>query len=124
MPKRCVSGVFAAASHELHTSLHELKGVPRLVKERVVLITGAGQRLGAATAARLMDEGIHVLVHVRSSVAAAEQLIADATKRNGEVRGTIVKGDLTVDADVDSLIADVIGHPLVCLLYTSPSPRD
>ena len=108
-----MSGVFAAASHELHTSLHELKGVTRLVKERVVLITGAGQRLGAATAARLMDEGIHVLVHVRSSVAAAEQLIADATKRNGEVRGTIVKGDLTVDADVDSLITDVIGHPLV-----------
>lgn len=101
------------AGHELHTSLHELKGVPRLVKERVVLITGAGQRLGAATAARLMDEGAHVLVHVRSSVAAAEQLIADATKRNGEVRGTIVKGDLTVDADVESLIADVIDHPLV-----------
>ncbi|MEC7989086.1 MAG: SDR family NAD(P)-dependent oxidoreductase, partial [Candidatus Thermoplasmatota archaeon] len=83
------------------------------MKERVVLITGAGQRLGAATAARLMDEGAHVLVHVRSSVAAAEQLIADATKRNGEVRGTIVKGDLTVDADVESVIADVIDHPLV-----------
>ena len=36
--------------------------------ERVVLITGAGQRLGAAMAARLMDEGCYVLVHVRSSL--------------------------------------------------------
>ena len=28
--------------------------------ERVVLITGAGQRLGAATATRLMDNGCYV----------------------------------------------------------------
>ena len=64
--------------------------------ERVVLITGAGQRLGAATAARLMDEGFHVLVHARSSVNAAQQLVDDATTRNGVVRGTVVQADLTL----------------------------
>ena len=101
------------SGHAPHTSLHELVVIGGTVNERVVLITGAGQRLGAATAARLMDEGIHVLVHVRSSMDAAKQLIADATQRNGEVRGTIVQGDLTVDAEVDGLIASVKAHPLV-----------
>lgn len=103
----------AAAGHAPHTSLHELVAAGGTVNERVVLITGAGQRLGAATAARLMDEGVHVLVHVRSSMDAAKQLIDDATQRNGEVRGTILQGDLTVDAEVDGLIASVKAHPLV-----------
>ena len=83
----------------------------RSVEERVVLITGAGQRLGAATAARLMDEGVHVLVHARSSIDAAQALVDEATARNGEVRGTVVRADLTVDADVDALIETVKAHP-------------
>ena len=81
--------------------------------ERVVLITGAGQRLGAATAARLMDDGCHVLVHARSSIKPAQQLIDDATARNGVVRGTVVQADLTVDEDVERLLAEVQAHPLV-----------
>ena len=113
MSKRCVGGVIANPGHDRHTRLHELYGAGWSVNERVVLITGAGQRLGAATAARLMDEGVHVLVHVRSSMDAAKQLIDDATQRNGEVRGTVVHGDLTVDPEVDALIASVKAHPLV-----------
>lgn len=113
MSKRCVGGVIANLGHDRHTRLHQLVGAGGAMNERVVLITGAGQRLGAATAARLMDEGIHVLVHVRSSIDAAKQLIDDATQRNGEVRGTIVQGDLTVDAEVDALIDSVKAHPLV-----------
>ena len=113
MSKRCVGGGMVASGHAPHTSLHELVAAGGTVNERVVLITGAGQRLGAATAARLMDEGVHVLVHVRSSMDAAKQLIDDATQRNGEVRGTILQGDLTVDAEVDGLIASVKAHPLV-----------
>lgn len=113
MSKRCVGGGMADSGHAPHTSLHELVAAGGTVNERVVLITGAGQRLGAATAARLMDEGVHVLVHVRSSMDAAKQLIDDATQRNGEVRGTILQGDLTVDAEVDGLIASVKAHPLV-----------
>ena len=85
----------------------------RSVEERVVLITGAGQRLGAATAARLMDEGVHVLVHARSSIDAAQALVDEATARNGEVRGTVLRADLTVDADVDALIETVKAHPKV-----------
>ena len=95
------------------TRLHESGRCVGFMVERVVLITGAGQRLGAATAARLMDEGCHVLVHARSSVAAAQQLVDDATARNGVVRGTVVQADLTVDEEVESLMASVRGHPLV-----------
>ena len=40
--KKVCEPLVCAAGHELHTSLHQLKGVPRPVKERVVLITGAG----------------------------------------------------------------------------------
>ena len=54
---------------------------------RVVLITGAGKRLGAATASRLMDEGCYVLIHVRSSTDSAKTLIeagADVDKATNE----------------------------------------
>ena len=81
--------------------------------ERVVLITGAGQRLGAATASRLMDEGWYVLVHVRSSLADAQALLEAAKIRNERQCGEILQADLTVDADVDGLIQQVLDHPLV-----------
>ncbi|MGB1587779.1 MAG: SDR family NAD(P)-dependent oxidoreductase [Poseidonia sp.] len=81
--------------------------------EQVVLITGAGQRLGAATAARLMDEGWYVLVHVRSSLADAQAVLDAARARNHRECGEIVQADLTVDADVDGLIQSVLEHPLV-----------
>ena len=67
--------------------------------ERVVLITGAGQRLGAATATRLMDNGCYVLVHVRSSVDEAERLRGGA-HRHGRSCGEVVRADLTVDEQV------------------------
>ena len=60
------------------------------VQGRVVLITGAGQRLGAATAARMMEEGWHVLVHVRSSVDAAQALLDQAEATYGESRGSLL----------------------------------
>ena len=80
---------------------------------KVVLITGAGQRLGAATASRLMDEGCYVLIHVRSSVESANKIIGDSNARNGEVRGAVLQADLTVDADVSRLIDEVKKHPKV-----------
>ena len=60
-----------------------------------------------------MDDGCHVLVHARSSIKPAQQLIDDATARNGVVRGTVVQADLTVDEDVERLLAEVQAHPLV-----------
>lgn len=96
-----------------YTRLHELKRVERHVEDRVVLITGAGQRLGAATAARMMDEGWHVLVHVRSSVEEAQALLDRAANKHGQSRGTLLVADLTVDADLERLVREVKDHPLV-----------
>lgn len=79
--------------------------------QRVVLITGAGQRLGAATARRLMDEGCHVLLHVRSSVVQAETVVKEAEQGPGS--GEVLVADLTVDAEVERLILEVQSHPLV-----------
>ena len=78
--------------------------------ERVVLITGAGQRLGAATATRLMDNGCYVLVHVRSSVDEAERLLEEAAHRHGRSCGEVVRADLTVDEQVADLIKTVQEH--------------
>ena len=95
------------------TRLHELNRCEAFMDGKVVLITGAGQRLGAATASRLMDEGCFVLIHVRSSVESANKLIEDSTVRNGEVCGAVLQADLTVDSDVSRLIDEVKNHPQV-----------
>jgi pteridine reductase len=83
------------------------------MNERAVLITGAGQRLGAATATRLMDEGYYVFVHVRSSIEQATALVQAAAERNGRACGEVVVADLTVDHAVDGLISTVSDHELV-----------
>tara|TARA_B100000683_G_scaffold256622_1_gene277304 strand:+ start:1936 stop:2694 length:759 start_codon:yes stop_codon:yes gene_type:complete len=83
------------------------------VQGRVVLITGAGQRLGAATAARMMEEGWHVLVHVRSSVDAAQALLDQAEATYGESRGSLLVADLTDDEGLQHVVGKVLEHPLV-----------
>jgi pteridine reductase len=81
--------------------------------ERVVLITGGGQRLGAATATRLMDEGCYVLIHARSSTAEAQALLDDGERRLGRSCGSVVQADLADDEAVQRLIRDVLRHPMV-----------
>ena len=83
------------------------------MQDKVVLITGAGQRLGAAMATRLMAEGWHVLVHVRSSVDQAKALLAEAEHTHGESRGSVLVADLTSDEALKHLIDEVQSHPLV-----------
>ena len=111
--KRCAGVRSVFSSRQSHTSLHELNGLEVVMEERVVLITGAGQRLGAATATRLMKEGCHVLIHVRSSVDEAQALLDLAAREHGESRGTLLVADLTVDEDLERLISEVQQHPLV-----------
>ncbi|RJU90534.1 MAG: SDR family NAD(P)-dependent oxidoreductase [Candidatus Poseidoniales archaeon] len=79
----------------------------------VVLITGAGQRLGAATARRLMDAGYFVMVHVRTSLEPAEELLREAEQRNGRVCGCVLQADLTVDEALESMLRQVKKHHLV-----------
>lgn len=79
----------------------------------VVLITGAGQRLGAATARRLIAQGCHVLLHVRSSVAEAEALLAQAKAEGASGSGEVLVADLTDDEALQRLVTAVANHPLV-----------
>jgi len=83
------------------------------MSERVVLITGGGQRLGAATTLRLMEEGCFVLVHVRSSTDAAKALIEAAEGRLGRPCGAVVQADLTVHEEVMALVDEINAHPRV-----------
>ena len=114
-PQKGVRNPVVAASvrNGLNTRLHQCHRVVACMVKRVVLITGAGQRLGAAMAARLMDEGCFVLVHVRSSLEAAQRLLEDAHQRNGKPCGDVVQADLTVEADVSAMVEAVNQHEQV-----------
>jgi NAD(P)-dependent dehydrogenase (short-subunit alcohol dehydrogenase family) len=66
-----------------------------------VLVTGSTTGLGRATAAALLDDGHHVIVHARSERRAAD--LADLIERGAD----LVVGDLVVRSDVVS-IADQV----------------
>lgn len=68
----------------------------------VVLITGAAQRLGAATARALHARGWRVIVHYRQSREKAEELAAELNiKRPNSC--AILQADLALDAEVQHL---------------------
>lgn len=69
---------------------------------RVVLITGAAQRLGAATARRLHARGWRVLVHYRDSASAADALAAELNAHRPDSCRPIF-ADLGRDDDIRQL---------------------
>lgn len=72
---------------------------------RVVLVTGAAQRLGAATARALHASGWRVLVHCRQSREKAEELAAELNiKRRDSC--AVLQADLASDAEVEQLARD------------------
>lgn len=80
---------------------------------KVALITGAGHRLGAATANLLMNSGWFVLIHVRSSRQAAQELLEQAEVQNNRKCGDLLQADLTIDDELKTLVHDVKNHRLV-----------
>ena len=80
-----------------------------------VLITGAAQRIGAAIATALADDGWMVGIHCFRSSGAAEALCADL-KSNG-ADAYIVGADLADNTAVDGLIAHASeAAPVTCLI--------
>lgn len=67
------------------------------LQDKVALVTGGAQRIGAAIAARLHGAGMNLVVHYRSSETAAHELqdALNAKRRNSVV---LIRGDL-VDID-------------------------
>ncbi|MDI1302446.1 MAG: pteridine reductase [bacterium] len=75
---------------------------------KVVLITGAARRLGAATARELHDRGWRVLVHCRQSLNTAEALAAELNaKRHDSCR--VLQADLGRDAEAEKLAREALG---------------
>ena len=78
---------------------------------KVVLITGAARRIGAATAHRLHTAGMNLALHYRRSKAEAEELCATLNRRRAESAVTL-QADLLHTPNIGALIrsaADVWG---------------
>ena len=84
---------------------------------RRALVTGAGQRLGAAMALYLADRGYDVAVHYASSAKAAEAVAGQITAK-GQL-GIALQADLLDDAQCQTLFSgavDALGGPITCLV--------
>jgi pteridine reductase len=76
---------------------------------QVILITGGARRIGAEIARTLHAAGARILLHYRSSHAAAKELGAELNAaRPGSV--ALVAADLQHDEAPDRLIAAALGH--------------
>lgn len=76
--------------------------------QRVVLITGAAQRLGAATARLLQARGWRIALHCRHSRAEADVLAAELNAGRADSCRVFV-ADLALDSDITRLAADTLG---------------
>jgi 3-oxoacyl-[acyl-carrier protein] reductase len=79
------------------------------LKDKVVVVTGAGGGIGAAIARAFATEEARVVVHYRSSRERAESIA-------GEIGGVALRADLTLEQEVDDLFERVvteIGSPYV-----------
>jgi len=75
---------------------------------RVVLVTGAGRRVGRAIATAISRRGARVAVHYHSSAAGAEALVSEIRSAGGEAWS--VQADLRDPAAAERLPHDVRDH--------------
>jgi NAD(P)-dependent dehydrogenase (short-subunit alcohol dehydrogenase family) len=67
----------------------------------IVIVTGGGRGIGAATARLAASRGYAVCVNYRSNAAAAESVVAGLVQAGG--RALAVQADVAIEADVDRL---------------------
>ncbi|MDD5718700.1 MAG: SDR family oxidoreductase [Candidatus Krumholzibacteria bacterium] len=77
---------------------------PEDLAGRTALITGSARRVGRHLALALAAQGIRVVIHYRSSAAAAHDLAAEIAAGDG--RAALVAGDLADPAFCEGLIAE------------------
>ena len=85
---------------------------PDLLKDRVILVTGAGRGIGAAAARTYAAHGATVLLLGKNEENLARTY--DAIEQAGHPQPVVIPFDLE----------SALPHQYDCLLYTSPSPRD
>lgn len=74
---------------------------------KIVLVTGAARRIGAAIVTRLHDNGARVAIHYRGSSADAEQLAASLNQDRDD-SATTYQGDLHDTAGLTDLVESVV----------------
>lgn len=77
----------------------------QLLRDRVVLITGASRGIGAATAKLLAQHGAAVGVNYYGSEAAAQEIVESITSDGG--RAVAVKADVRQPQQVDAMVQQV-----------------
>jgi NAD(P)-dependent dehydrogenase (short-subunit alcohol dehydrogenase family) len=84
----------------------------------IVLITGGGRGIGAATAKLAAARGYDVAINYKSNAETAAQVVSEIEKAGG--RGLAVQGDMAREEDVERLFkaVDAFG-PLTHLVYNS-----
>ncbi|MET1026137.1 MAG: SDR family NAD(P)-dependent oxidoreductase, partial [Dongiaceae bacterium] len=73
--------------------------------DKVVIVTGGGSGIGAATARRFWSEGASVVLSGRTQ----EKLVATARELDVE-RSLVHVSDVSVPADVERLVADTVAR--------------
>ena len=85
------------------------------MKPKKIIITGGATRIGAAIAESLASYDTEISIHYNKSKSAASKLKNKLEKLGSKIY--LLKADLNNFNQTQSLLK-------VCLLYTSPSPRD
>lgn len=71
--------------------------------EGVLVVTGGGRGIGAATARLAAERGYAVVVNYAGNVEAAEKVCADIIHKGG--KAVAVRGDVSIEADVEHIFA-------------------
>jgi pteridine reductase len=72
----------------------------------VALVTGGGRRIGAEITSSLIDDGWYVLVHARTSVQEATELLSKkSAEHGGKQCGELIVADLSTDEGLNALIS-------------------
>ncbi|MGL5793955.1 MAG: SDR family NAD(P)-dependent oxidoreductase [Xenococcaceae cyanobacterium] len=78
------------------------------LEDKVALVTGSGQGIGAAIALRLASLGAKVIINYRSSFEEAKEVLDKVEAAGG--RGHIVKADVSKIEEINNLVRESINH--------------
>jgi 3-oxoacyl-[acyl-carrier protein] reductase len=87
------------------TQLQQAANATQLLRDRIVLITGASRGIGAATAKLLGQQGAMVGVNYYGSEAAAQDVVESITSAGG--RAVAVKADVRDPQQVDAMVQQI-----------------